>query len=220
MRLVFLNSLLLLFFLSGLPALAQRVSTHEQGGRPFGMKEYNEVDLPNIWQNWSMTQDDRGLIYVANNAGVLEFDGTGWRLIEIAGSNAAFSVDVDTTGRIYVGSRAEFGYLTPDSTGNKQYTSLMAHVDSTDTGFIEVWNTAVTPEGIYFQASNRLFRWDGATMKSWSSSHRLHTSFAVNDRFYVKQDSVGLLTVVEDSLALVPGGGAVCQQADILHGSP
>ena len=32
-------------------------------------------------QNWAIQQDKRGVLYIGNNEGVLEYDGVSWRLI-------------------------------------------------------------------------------------------------------------------------------------------
>ena len=34
-------------------------------------------------QNWSIAQDERGVMYFGNNNGLLEFDGSAWRLYEL-----------------------------------------------------------------------------------------------------------------------------------------
>ena len=50
-------------------------------------------------QNWCILQDQRGLIYVGNGRGVLEFDGVNWRLIQMTNNAAALSLAVgDATG--------------------------------------------------------------------------------------------------------------------------
>ncbi len=212
MHFAFLNSLLILLVFSCTNVLGQSLRSHEQGGEPYGLLHFSKDDLPNKNQNWSITQDNRGLIYVGNHAGVLEYDGNTWRLIDVAESNTAFSVAVDQAGIVYVGSRNDFGFLAPDSTGSMAYTSLLSHVASADLNFGIIWAISVTDAGIYFQANSHLFNWDGSRIKSWQSSSRLHTSFAVHNQFYVKRDSVGLLVVDGDSLTLIPGSEQFAQK--------
>ncbi len=192
--------------LSSADVHGQSFRDHEQGGRPFGMHQFQGKELPNEWQNWSVAQDNRGVIYVANHAGVLEYDGAEWRLVKVAESNTAFSIASDSTGRIYVGSREEFGYLVPDSAGTMIYKSLMDQVNPNDLGFGIVWNTAVTSKGVFFQSHHRLFRWDGEQIDVWSSDVRMHTSFVVHDDFYVRKDSIGLLSLQGNAFQLIPGG--------------
>ena len=43
-------------------------------------------------QNWSIAQDDRGVMYIGNNKGLLEFDGNSWELHELPSRNIVRSV--------------------------------------------------------------------------------------------------------------------------------
>ncbi len=205
MRFAFLNNLLFLLAFSFTSAVGQSVIPHEQAGKPFGFQHFLD-DLPHQGQNWYVTQDKRGVIYVANHSGVLEYDGHEWRQIPIDGLNTAFSLAVDSSGIVYVGARDDFGYLAPDSSGMLRYRSLRAHVQAEDLDFGVVWTVSATSEAVFFQANTRLFRWDGDKMDVWRSDQRMHTSFAVHDRFFLKRDSVGLLEMIGDSLRLVEGG--------------
>ena len=126
-------------------------------GRPF-ITSYYPDETNGDYQTWAATQDQRGVLYFGNGIGVLEYDGSNWRLIEIDKKNMIRSMDIDKQGRIYVGSIAEFGYLQPDSIGQLQYISLISEISEDDQILERVWTTHVTEEGIYFQARSRIFR--------------------------------------------------------------
>lgn len=202
-----IQSIFLIFTLFAVfHANGQSLESHEHGGSPFGLQHYTKEDLPNQGQNWSVVEDRRGVIYVGNNYGVLEYDGSNWRLIKIADQKTAFALGRNEAGIVFVGSREDLGYLAPDRNGIMTYRSLLEHVEDKDREFGIIWNIVSTSEGIYFQGNAFLFRWDGTDMKVWRSDDRLHTSFAVHDRFYVKKDNTGLLVADQDSLTLVQGG--------------
>ncbi|MFK7843722.1 MAG: ATP-binding protein [Rhodothermales bacterium] len=212
MRFAFLNSLLFFLLLTCTHVHGQSVRSHEKGGRPFGLHQYSTDELPNQQQNWSIAQDKRGIIYVANLSGVLEFDGNVWQLIPLGNSRAAFSVGVNDDGRVYVGARDDFGYLAADTTGTLTYRSLLSHVAKDDLDFGIIWTTAVTSEAVYFHANSHLFRWDGREIKSWRHDERMHTAFSVNNQFYLKRDKTGLLQMVGDSLELISGGESFAEK--------
>ncbi|NJL27513.1 MAG: hypothetical protein HC897_06250 [Thermoanaerobaculia bacterium] len=69
-------------------------------------------------QSFAIATDPRGLLYVANLAGVLVYDGAWWRLIPVGSPRTAFSLAVDTTGRVAVGGVGELGYLDPGPDGS------------------------------------------------------------------------------------------------------
>jgi hypothetical protein len=62
-------------------------------------------------------------MYIANNVGVIEFDGSEWRHISANGALVR-CLDVDEQGRVWVGGQDELGYLAADSTDNLKYFSL------------------------------------------------------------------------------------------------
>ncbi|WP_161541555.1 sensor histidine kinase [Rhodothermus marinus] len=188
-------------------AQAQEVPYRLETGAPLHLQHYAPQDYGQFPQNWAIVQDRRGVIYVGNVRGLLEFDGVHWRFHQVANKTVVRSLDVDSTGRLYVGAQGDFGYFWADSLGVLRYRSLVPEVaNEADRNFWDVWATRVTPEGVYFQTHARLFRWDGDTIRVWRPRTYFHTAFAVRGRFYVRQDSVGLQTVVGDSLRLVPGG--------------
>ena len=67
-------------------------------------------------QNWSIDQAESGYIYVANNSGLLEYDGAKWRVYSSPNRTIIRSVKV-VSDRIYTGSYMQFGYWQSDSSG-------------------------------------------------------------------------------------------------------
>jgi len=178
----------------------------------FGPKTYDGHQ-----QNWSMLQDDRGVIYIGNLPGVLEYDGANWRSIRTPNSSVVRSLAKDSTGRIYVGAHAEFGYLAPDSLGLMQYNSLLEHVPLEDRTFTNVWKVHATPDGVYFRTSTHLFRWDQGQMEVWKPPTEFHRSFWIDGVLYIRAWDVGLFQMVNDSLVMAPHGEQFAdQRVDIM----
>ncbi|QXD15865.1 histidine kinase [Rhodocaloribacter litoris] len=188
------------------PGRAQHPAAFHEGGLPlphytvhFSPDEYGAYH-----QNWAVVQDGRGIVYVGNNDGVLEYDGVRWRLIRTGSVVRSLAVGVD--GRIYAGLKGDFGYLAPDSLGVPGFVSLLPEVDPAARDFKDVWGTHATPDGIYFQTNAYLFRWDGVQLRRWSTSTSFHTSFSVRGRLFVREAGVGLEEVAGDALRPVPDG--------------
>lgn len=175
-------------------------------GLPYFFEHFTAQDYRQYPQNWAIVQDQRGVMYVANADGVLAFDGASWRLIPTVTNTVIRSLAVDGDGVVYVGAYGDFGYLTPDSTGLLSYESLIEQVPQSERDFKDVWGTHATSDGIFFQAPERLFFWDGVNLQSWTSTSEFRTSFSVRDRFYVREHEVGLRQFVDGELSLIPGG--------------
>ncbi|MCG3154917.1 MAG: Adaptive-response sensory-kinase SasA [bacterium] len=183
-------------------------------GKEFGIpffRYYAAKESGGGVQNWGVAQDPRGVMYFANNAGVLEYDGVAWHLIPITNGSAARDLAVDADGTIYVGAQGELGYLAPAAAhpnlGEMTYVSLRDSVPAEYRDFGDIAKCYATPAGIYFQALDRLFLWPRAgKLRVWKPALPFHLSFLVHDRLYIRQPEVGLLQLVGDSLQLAPAG--------------
>ena len=91
-----------LLLLSGLllPAMAsgQEGPERNEAGMSFYYEHFKPHNYQHYPQNWAIVQDQRGVIYVANKDGVLEYDGSQWRLIETAVNTVVRSLTLGTDG--------------------------------------------------------------------------------------------------------------------------
>jgi len=158
-------------------------------------------------QNWCILQDKRGIVYVANQGGVLEFDGVTWKGIDI-NNLTAYSLAIDDSGTIYVGGRDEFGFLSPDSKGSLTYRSLVSHLDNNLRSFGPIRKIHAAKEGIYFWTLKFLFRWDPVSkkIKAWGPESGFNSSFSCMGKLYLHRKKVGLMQMIDDSPVLLRGG--------------
>ena len=140
------------------------------------LKNYSTRDYNGGPQVWTILQDKRGVMYFGNSSGaILEYDGVTWRKIFVH-SSVVRSLEEDQTGRIWVGLSENFGYLSPNAAGTLQYVSLLDKVPAEDRNFTDVWQTLVTPQGVFFRSYQRLFRWDGQRMQVWSTQEQVSSA--------------------------------------------
>jgi signal transduction histidine kinase/DNA-binding response OmpR family regulator len=183
--------------------ISQNLYSKEPGYKYFKNYTYKEYDhLP---QNWGIAQDKNGFIYVANNGGVLVYDGASWEIIGIPKYAPVRSLTIDENGTVYIGGKNKIGYLAPDENGYLQYVSLLDHLDDRFKNFSNVWRTHAIKEGIFFRTSKFLFRWNSREIKVWEIPS-FRASFVCNGNLFVQQQEMGLMQVVNDSLKMVPGG--------------
>ncbi len=164
------------------------------------------TDLPS--QNWSITQDDRGIMYIGNLAGVLSYDGATWRLIPTKNQTLVRTVFRDSTGRIYVGAYGEIGYLSPDETGTTRFVSLERKIPEAHRDFGQVLSGVAVESGVYFQTRRAIYRWDGSSVDVWTTTDasRFYKIFSVRDIVYVARENIGLHRIVNGQLEQIPGG--------------
>lgn len=172
----------------------------------FGIKEIGLTA-----ETWAILQDRRGVMYFGISGGqILEYDGVTWRKI-FTPSSVVRSLTMDDSDRIWVGTAGDFGYLAPDPAGTLHFVSLLAKVPPQFRGFTDVWQTLITPQGVFFRSFEHLFRWDGNHTQVWAPSEpngRFQALSAIRGHIYTAQDGIGLQEIVGDELRNVPGGDA------------
>jgi len=171
----------------------------------FPIRNFNHRDYGGQPQNWAIVQDHRGLIYVANNIGVVEYDGNNWRHISINGALSR-CLDVDEEGRIWVGGQDEFGYLAADSSGSIRYYSLMSMVPEYCLPIGLVRQIFATKDGIFVSSNQTLLQVKDGAVKNWKPKTFFHRTYKVKDRIFTNQPGYGLTYIHNDSVKLLPSG--------------
>ena len=167
----------------------------------FSPKIYSAAD-----QNWAVLQDNRGIMYFANNRGILEYDGVNWNLIDVSDGGTVRSLAKDSNGRIYAGAVDEFGYIAPDSLGQMRYISLISLLGDEYQYFGDVWNTYATNDGIIFQTYDYIFVYSGDSIQVRKPLTQFKETYYLNQSLYVRQEEVGLTRYKDGDFILVDGG--------------
>ncbi|HCT31327.1 MAG TPA: hypothetical protein DIW31_11510 [Bacteroidales bacterium] len=192
-----LITFLFLFTLSLLNSFAQEL------GR-YPIFNFNHRDYAGHSQNWAIVQDQRGLIYIANNTGVIEYDGSDWRHISINGALSR-CLDIDSEGRIWVGGQDEIGYLAADSTTSLKYYSITNKINSGCIPLGLVRQVFATKDGVYFSSNKCLLLVKGDVVKFWKPKTYFHRTFYANGKLYANQPEYGLTYLQNDSLKPLVG---------------
>jgi len=167
----------------------------------FTPKDYNALD-----QNFCVVQDHRGLMYFGNNQGILEYDGVNWDLIKTKVASPARSMGIDESGRIYIGSNNEFGYMEVDSIGQLVFHSLSDRLEEEYQDFNIIWKTHISETGVLFQAYHYIFELIDDDLKVIPSFDEIHESFQVGDRLYINFSESGLAFMEDGKFIPVQGG--------------
>ncbi len=110
-------------------------------------------------QNWMIAQGAEEFIYVANNKGLLEFNGEQWS--RYPSPNETIIRSVRAVGsRIYTGCYMDFGYWERDSTGQLHYRSLSTPVKEKMVPDEHFWNIVAYEQYLLFQSLDQLFVYD------------------------------------------------------------
>jgi len=94
------------------------------GGNP-PIQSWSAAEQGAGLQNWGMVRAPSGLLYVANNAAILEFDGETWRTFSLPNKFGVIAIALGLDGRVYVGGPGDFGYMESDQRGVSHFFSLL-----------------------------------------------------------------------------------------------
>jgi hypothetical protein len=195
-----------LLLLLALATLATPQSPPSEAGIP-PLRNYTPADYGFANSFNSIVQDRRGVLLFGTGNNIIEYDGVSWRHIR-PGRSLGATLAVDSTGRIWVGTTGDIGYLQADANGDRQFVSLRDQIPPADRAFNGIGRVVVTPQGVYFASTARLFRWDGKRMQVWSTDTRFQALSEVRGRVYTSQMGTGLQEIVGDQLKTLPGGDA------------
>lgn len=190
---------LITILLLGTPIFGQ-----ERGS--FMVRNYTPTEHKSHVQNWATIQDDRGMIYVANGNGILEYNGVDWQLIKTKNNSRIRSFAKDKSGRVYVGAVGDFGYLQTASDGKMSFVSLTDKLNEEDKNFLDVWFVEAIGNDIYFSTYKTLFRFREGKIKTWKTADNMLSCFVVNEQIYVCEALAGIKKLNGDLLELIPFG--------------
>ena len=182
----------IVLFLFSTSVLIGQTDTHRFSKIPL-TKTYNTTDYDGGIQNWTITQDKRGYIYIANNFGLLEFDGEHWRRYSIENNTRVRSVFVDTDNRIYIGGQNQFGYFEANELGELEFHSLLHTLPEATTGIADVWKIFRHEDEILFNSYLKLIAYDGNECRVIEESLNLDLVFPVASQLYAFSPYEGLM---------------------------
>ncbi|WP_273447166.1 LuxR C-terminal-related transcriptional regulator [Neolewinella agarilytica] len=107
-------------------------------------------------QNWGLSQDESDFIYVANNEGLLEYNGQRWSTYPSPNETLVRSVKAHN-GRIYTGMYMDFGYWERTASGALAYQSLCDNERDKMLPDEHFWNIILHEGYLVFQSLDQLF---------------------------------------------------------------
>ncbi|MFD1256660.1 ATP-binding protein [Mucilaginibacter terrae] len=178
-------------------------------------KEFLPADYKASGQNFAITADHRGIMYFANFTGVLEYDGTNWRTILTKERTKVNTLVTDRSGKIYVGTRGEIGYLQPDTLGDMQFVSINSYLKPYNIAFPDVISSYATAVGVYFITANHIILWNGKKLKVQSIANPIISAFYVNTKLYVQLKVGGLQVFNNGRFNSINGGDRFSEQETV-----
>jgi ligand-binding sensor domain-containing protein/DNA-binding CsgD family transcriptional regulator len=165
----------------------------------YPIKNFAPSDYGAGIQNIDFAQNRDLSLFVANNLGVLSFNGTSWGKHALNTGKKQRSLAFDpNSNRLYVGSQGEFGFFER----NWNYVSLVDKIPKNFRDFDEVWDVLLLDSKVYFCTFQGIYIYESDTISVIRRPGGFNRSFLGGNRLFT-QSPTGELFEIEGG-ALIP----------------
>ena len=195
MKFRFKSYLICFFILLGFSSLAQEFP-------PINVFYTDDYGAEN--QNWAISQCKNEFIYVANNKGLLEYNGATWRLFETPNETIMRSVKYHDN-KIYTGFYMDFGFWVKDEFGELNYTSIVKQENIEMLEDEQIWNIVEIDGWMIFKSLQRIYLYnlDSKSIKIINAQSRINKLCKVDGIIYFHQNKRGLFKIENGKPKLV-----------------
>lgn len=155
-------------------------------------------------QNWSITQSEDKQIFVANNKGLLNFNGEDWSLYPSPNQSIIRSVHAHKD-KVYSGCFRDFGYWIKDEKGIFSYHSLVKEFDISLLEDEQFWKILHFKKFIIFQSLDNIFIYDSElnTLDLIANVPVIHKTFIVQNQIYFSSPQNGIYQISNGKAILI-----------------
>ncbi|MDP4201179.1 MAG: hypothetical protein Q8861_00665 [Bacteroidota bacterium] len=155
-------------------------------------------------KNWSLGQDERGIIYCGNDMGLLESDGMSWTLNTPPRSPMVRALAIVSHKTVFTGGNNEIGRWDRDASGHFAYTSLtgLLKKNNIDESFWKIWCDG---KRVYFQSFSNIYLYENNRISKIRSVNGFLFLLKVRNEFWVQEINGALFRLKGSQLAKIPG---------------
>lgn len=139
-------------------------------------------------QNWDFAQDRKGILYVANNDGVLQYDGEKWDLLPLPDRNFVLSLAVDPEDRLFIGSNNELGYFQRDAQEQLSYHSLIGLLPAANRAVKAIYQVLAAGDTIFFKGADFIYVYSKGKMLLFPSKGQSRGLLSLRGQIYSSEE--------------------------------
>ena len=163
----------------------------------YPIQNFTPADYKAGIQNIDFAQNRDMKLFIANNLGVLAYNGNEWEVHGLKTGKKERSLAFDENNdRLYVGSQGAFGYFTDDW----GYVSLIDKIPASSRDFDEVWDVFLFDAKVYFCTFQGIYIYDGNSIEVIGQKDKLDKSFLVNGKLFTQSQQGNLLEIKDQQL--------------------
>ena len=154
-------------------------------------------------QNWKISQDAYNRVYVANNFGLLEFNGSSWNLHATPNNTILRSVFVNNNA-VYTGAYMDFGYWLRQENGQLKYTSLVETLNFNMIEDEQIWNIVPHKQFVIFQSLDRLIIYNQVkrSLSTFNPISGILKLYVVGDNVFYQDNNLSIYKIINERAEL------------------
>jgi DNA-binding CsgD family transcriptional regulator len=154
---------------------------------------YNKFTYNGGLQNWDIRQDHNGILFFANNEGLISFDGSYWNVYPLPNKTIVRSLEITPDKKIYVGGQDEIGYFAANNSGKLQFHSLIPLIPEKDRSFGDIWDIVYHKNIVFFRTNSKIFKLEENRIVTFNAPLEWHFLGISNEILYAQDSKKGLL---------------------------
>lgn len=189
----------IVFFLliSGLTVVAAGQMFPEKGVPP--LESFTPYEYHNTGKIWDIASAPNGIVYMAADRGLLEYDGKNWN--HFTGSKGfTRSVAVFNDTLIYTGSDLDFGVWRKNKFLSFEYTSLYPFEEDLQDINEEFWEIHFFGDNVLFVSSQSIYVYRNDQLVKIAAPSVFMGSYRIADRLYFIDKENGIFVFEDFSL--------------------
>ncbi|MBQ4818547.1 triple tyrosine motif-containing protein [Aquimarina sp. MMG016] len=182
------------------------VLTQEQWKKVSEVRNYSNNDIGKAApKTFDITQDTQGLLYFANEYGLLEYTGNSWKILLQPQNRSSINSLLSYGSRIYIGSNNEIGYTQKNNFDQIYYNSLNSILPESCMDFSQVWGVFEIQNNIYFCTDNFFIKYDISknTIKCIHNDKGAKYATKINNTVYFIDNSNSISIIIDDQTSRI-----------------
>ena len=180
-------------------------------------RHFEPTDYKAGIQNWDFSLDSSGVLFVANNFGLLEFDGKKWSNYGVPSSTKLRTLHISDENKIFIGAQGQIGYFFRGKHG-MEFVSLIERLAENKRNVAEVWDIIPIKDVLYFGTSDRILRYQNEQFEDIELPHKLQSVCSVHDQMMIAQFfNQGLFIYINDTFEYLPNTSGLTEEIIAIH---
>ncbi|MDP2234946.1 MAG: hypothetical protein Q8J88_00810 [Bacteroidales bacterium] len=155
------------------------------------IQNFTPAQFYNKGKVWDIRSAESGMVYMAADKGLLEYDGKTWKSYKgSAGFTRSLLIANDST--IYTGSDLDFGIWKRNKYQAFEYSSLYPFQKDVNVFYEEFWDIHQINDNIIFVSFQNIYIYKNEQLTRMAAPYKFAGSFSVNDTLYFADEKNGL----------------------------